>query len=100
MKEADPDYRSWKDFFGLVPRRQELINHLHDNFKICLASLALSWSEICQYAVNVLLKLEEMIAKPRCTQEVQVSPVKQSVYLVNLYTNLLNYLVIIGAPVV
>ena len=72
MKEADPDYRSWKDFFGLVPRRSELIAHLHDNFQICVASSASLWSKACQYAVDVLLKLGETIAKPGCTQEVQV----------------------------
>mmetsp|Transcript_12205 Transcript_12205/g.22196 ORF Transcript_12205/g.22196 Transcript_12205/m.22196 type:complete len:672 (+) Transcript_12205:358-2373(+) len=83
IKEADPDYRSFKDFFQVVPRRPELLRHLHDNFRIFVKSSRSQWDKLRTYVIDVILKLGETVTKRdeiKAVQERLLREVQQDMY--------------------
>jgi hypothetical protein len=61
----------WSDFTSLVPCRPELINHLHDMFRISCASALSKWHKIKSYAIDVVLDLGAAVAHRNEVKEVQ-----------------------------
>lgn len=70
MKEADPDYCSWKDFCALVPRGEEILSHLHDGFRISIQSSKSLWNKLTNYAIEHIMRLGRSVAHRNEVEEV------------------------------
>lgn len=72
MKDSSDGGRArWIDFTSLVPRHPELINHLHDKFRISCASALSVWNKLKSYAIDFILDLGAAVAHRNEVKDVQ-----------------------------
>jgi hypothetical protein len=71
MKSNDVNYRSWKDFYELVPRSPDILPRLHDSIQVTVTMCKALWNVLISYAIDVVKKLGEAVAQTDQASKVQ-----------------------------
>lgn len=71
MKSNDVDYRSWKDFYELVPRSPDILVRLHDTIQVSVTMGRSTWAALISYAVDIVKKLGNVVAQSDQASKVQ-----------------------------